>query len=211
MSPQRDPILGPLNELPRVPFFTLKGKTLVLIDWANVFHAQRKNRWNVDTRKLFILLKTHKEIEDIVLFHGTDQHVKSELFLRALAAIGYRIITKSVKKVPVTTDHEGHPLTKPILRRKCDFDVEIAKEILLSLDAFQCFILVSGDGDYAPIFDVLRERQKQAILVFPKGGLGREYIEDERRKKAIFLCSLERLRPLIELQNIPAGPKSRRA
>jgi len=25
------------------PFFHLKGRTLVLIDWANVFHAQRKN------------------------------------------------------------------------------------------------------------------------------------------------------------------------
>ena len=39
------------------PFFNLKGKTLVLIDWANVFHAQRKNGWTVDTRRLFALFK----------------------------------------------------------------------------------------------------------------------------------------------------------
>lgn len=193
------------------PFFTLKGKTLVLIDWANVFHAQRKNGWNVDTRKLFTLFKGHQEIQDIVLFHGTDQHAKSESFLQTQAAIGYRIVTKTVKKVPVTVDHEGKPLPKPILRRKCDFDVEIAKEILLNLDQFQGFVLVSGDGDYAPIFDVLRERRKQAILVFPKGGMGREYTENERRKRAMFLCSLERLRPFIETKNIPAGPKSNRA
>lgn len=70
---------------------------------------------------------------------------------------------------------------------------------------------MSGDGDYAPIFDVLRERGKQAILVFPKGGLGREYVEDGQRKRSMFLCSLERLRPAIEAKNIPAGPKSRRA
>ncbi|OGJ69317.1 hypothetical protein A3H90_00710 [Candidatus Peribacteria bacterium RIFCSPLOWO2_02_FULL_55_36] len=79
------------------------------------------------------------------------------------------------------------------------------------MDTYQGFILVSGDGDYAPIFDALRERRKQAILVFPKGGLGREYIEDEQRKRAIFLCSLERLRPFIETKNIPTGPKSHRA
>ncbi|OGJ63990.1 hypothetical protein A3E47_02695 [Candidatus Peribacteria bacterium RIFCSPHIGHO2_12_FULL_54_10] len=115
------------------PFFTLKGKTLVLIDWANVFHAQRKNGWNVDTRRLFTLFKDHQEVQDIVLFHGTDQHEKSASFLTAQAAVGYRIVTKAVKKVPVTVDHEGKPLLKPILRRKCDFDVEIAKEILLSL------------------------------------------------------------------------------
>lgn len=200
------------------PFFMLKDKTLVLIDWANVFHAQRKNGWNVDTHKLFTLFKDHQEVQDIILFHGTDQHEKSASFLKAQAAIGYRIVTKAVKKVPVTTDHEGNPLPKTILRRKCDFDVEIAKEILLNLDHFQSFILVSGDGDYAPIFDVLRERHKQAILVFPKDGLGREYLENEQRKRAIFLCSLERLRPFIEAmvrhsspKNIPAGPKSHRA
>ena len=193
------------------PFFNLKGKTLVLIDWANVFHAQRKNGWNVDTRKLFALFKQHADIQDIVLFHGTDQHEKSLSFLKEQAAIGYRVVTKAVKKVPVTVDHEGKLLAKPIMRRKCDFDVEIAKEILLSLDGYQGFILMSGDGDYAPIFDVLRERRKQAILVFPKGGLGREYLEDEQRKRAIFLCSLERLRPFIETKNIPAGPKSNRA
>lgn len=193
------------------PFFTLKGKALVLIDWANVFHAQRKNGWNVNTRKLFTLFKDHQDVQDIVLFHGTDQHEKSASFLRTQTAIGYRIVTKAVKKVPVTDDHEGKLLTKSVFRRKCDFDVEIAKEILLNLDQFQSFILMSGDGDYAPIFDALRERRKQAILVFPKGGLGREYIEHEQRKRAIFLCSLERLRPFIETKNIPAGPKSNRA
>ena len=193
------------------PFFNLKGRTLLLIDWANVFHAQAKNGWTVDTRKLFSLFKGHENIHEIVLFHGTDQHTKSEFFLKEQAAIGYRIVTKAVKKVPVTVDHEGNPLAKPILRRKCDFDVEIAKEILLSLDGYQGFILLSGDGDYAPIFDVLRERRKQAIIVFPQGSLGREYLENEQRKRAIFLCSLERLRLFIETKNIPARPKSRRA
>ena len=192
-------------------FFDLKGNTLVLIDWANIFHAQRKNGWIVDTGKLFNLFKEHSNIRDIVLFHGTDLHEKSRSFLNKQSLIGYRIVTKSVKQVPVTSDHEGNALAKPVFRRKCDFDVEIAKEILLNLGAYQGFVLMSGDGDYAPIFDVLRERRKQAILIFPKGGLGREYLEDERRKHAIFLCSLERLRSFIEAKNIPAGPKSNRA
>lgn len=180
-------------------FFDLKGRTLVLIDWANVFHAQRKRGWMIDMQKLFLFFKDHPNICEVILFHGTDQHAKSEFFLNQQAAIGYRIVTKKVKRVPVTTDHEGKRLAKPILRRKCDFDIEIAKEILLSLDGYQGFILMSGDGDYAPIFDVLRERHKQAILVFPKEGLGREYLENEERKRAIFLCSLERLRAFIEV------------
>ena len=27
------------------PFFRLKGDTLALIDWANVFNSQQKNGW----------------------------------------------------------------------------------------------------------------------------------------------------------------------
>ncbi len=165
----------------------------------------------VDTQSLFSLFKNHHDVSDIVLFHGTDAHEKSTQFLSEQTAIGYRIVTKNVKKVPVTRDHEDNLLAKSILRRKCDFDVEIAKEILLSLENYQGFILMSGDGDYAPIFDVLRERHKQAILIFPKGGLGREYLEDEQRKKAIFLCSLERLRSFIASKNILARPKSHQA
>lgn len=55
-----------------------------------------------------------------------------------------------------------------------------------------------GDGDYAPIFDVLRERGKQAILVFPHGRRGKEYEEIPERKRAIFLCSLELIRGFVE-------------
>jgi uncharacterized LabA/DUF88 family protein len=84
-----------------------------------------------------------------------------------------------------------------IVRRKCDFDVEISQEILLNLDKYRSFILFSGDGDYAPIFDTLRARGKQAILVFPHGCRGKEYEEIPERKRAIFLCSLEQIKQFI--------------
>ncbi len=187
----------------RNPFFRLKGDTLVLIDWANIFHAQRKNGWSIDLVKLYSFLKNHELISDIVFFHGTDTHKKSKLFLDMAEAVGFRIITKHVKYVPLATDHGGKPLKEPVLRRKCDFDVEISKEILLNLDRYQCFMLFSGDGDYAPIFDVLKARRKQAILVFPQGSLGREYNEVPERKRAIFLCFMELLRPYIEAKNNP--------
>lgn len=180
------------------PFFHLKGNTIVLIDWANVFHAQRKNGWNIDLSKLRSFLVSHEHVSDIAFFHGTDTHEKSKQFLNEVKDMGYRVITKNVKYVPITTDHLGNPLKEPFLRRKCDFDVEISKEILLHLDQYHSFILFSGDGDYAPIFDVLRMRKKQSILLFSKGALGREYIEDEKRRNAMFLCPLERLRPFIQ-------------
>jgi len=252
-------------------FFRLSGDALVLIDWANIYGSAEKNGWIVDTEKLFLLLRGHKNIQDIVFFCGEDAHPKSLEFLNAQKMIGYRVISKKVKHIPVRIDEsifrskvqelekdlsllreknnavsellyslderlrkylekEGAVPTDDfygvfdiieqidreigntnealqylwsnirdtIVRRKCDFDVEISREILLNLDKYQSFILFSGDGDYAPIFDVLRERKKQAILVFPKGCRGKEYEENAERKRAMFLCSLERLRTFVE-------------
>lgn len=175
-------------------FFRLKGPTIALIDWANIFHAQEKNGWEVDLAKLYALLHNHSQVHDVVLFHGRDTHPKSGEFLAAQTKAGYRIVTKDVKVVRIMEDHEGNALPVPLLRRKCDFDVEISMEILLNLDRFHGFMLFSGDGDYAPIFDVLRERRKQAILIFPQGSKGREYEENIERNRSMFLCSLERLR-----------------
>ena len=55
----------------------------------------------------------------------------------------------------------------------------------------------SIDGDYAPIFGVLHEWRKRAILVFPHGCRGKEYEEIPERKRAIFLCSLEQIRTFL--------------
>jgi len=252
------------------PFFRLKGDAVALIDWANIFSSQQKNGWQVDTAKLHAFLKGHAPIKDIVLFHGEDVHPLSKAFLEEQKIIGYRVISKPIKTIPVRIDESVFrskmgqleedlnllreknstissllysldenlraqmkkkwlPLSDDffrifdiieridkeigntdnalqflwsnirgtIVRRKCDFDVEIAREMLLNLDEYRTFILFSGDGDYAPIFDVLRERGKQAILVFPRGCRGKEYDEDPVRKKAIFQCCLDRMQPFI--------------
>lgn len=174
-------------------FFTLKGKKLVLIDWANIFHSQEKNGWEIDICLLYAFLSHHSHIHDCVLFHGIDANPKSQHFITRAREVGFRVVTKNVKYIPSEFDPK-------VVRRKCDFDVEIAKEILLSLDSYRGFMLFSGDGDYAPIFDVLRDKNKQGILVFPKGRLGREYNEDTQRRRGMFLCSLENIRNYIEPQ-----------
>ena len=253
------------------PFFRLKGDTLALIDWANVFNSQQKNGWRVDTGKLHKFLAKHALIKDVVFFHGEDVHPLSKEFLEEQRAIGYRVISKPVKTIPVRIDESvfrskigqlekdlsllrgknsaissllyslderlrlymknqqamltddfysvfdsiesidqeisnadtalqflWNNIRGTIVRRKCDFDVEISREILLNLDKYRSFILFSGDGDYAAIFDVIRERGKQAILVFPHGRRGKEYEEVPERKRAIFLCSLELIRRFVE-------------
>ena len=45
--------------------FKLKGKTLVIVDWANVYGWFKKLKWEISPQKLYNYLKSYPEIYDI--------------------------------------------------------------------------------------------------------------------------------------------------
>jgi len=67
-------------------------------------------------------------------------------------------------------------------RRKCDFDVEITKDILINLDKFDTLLLFSGDGDYKAIAEYLLNIKKKVIIAHPFGARGKEYNELLKRE-----------------------------
>jgi hypothetical protein len=50
--------------------FKLKGKTIVLIDWANVYGWFKKLKWEIDPKRLYDYLKSYPEIIDIRFYFG---------------------------------------------------------------------------------------------------------------------------------------------
>ena len=166
-------------------FFKLKGKTLVIIDWANVYGWFKKLKWEINPQKLYDYLKSYPEIFDIRFYFGVERgNRKSEEFQKQIKDIGYNLISKQVKWVP-----DG-----PTYRRKCDFDVEITKDVLLNINNFNVLILFSGDGDYKVIIEYLLDNKKQAIVVHPFGLRGREYNELlSRDRNRPYLCAVEKL------------------
>lgn len=198
--------------------FKLKGKTLVLIDWANVYGWHESLAWKISPRKLYSHFKRYKEIEEIRFYFGKDRHRKSKEFLQKVRRMGFTVVSKDVKYVPVTLDKshfrklfEGIrenfvqlKLTKDqqeklleiigrtVFRRKCDFDVEVTMDVQRLIDKFDALILFSGDGDYAPVLKYCLKGGKQVIVVFASGHLGKEIrnLEEER----IFLCPVNRLK-----------------
>jgi len=94
------------------------------------------------------------------------------------------LIEKEIKK----------PLSGQFCRRKCDFDVEITKDILININNFDCLILFSGDGDYKDIIEYLLNNNKQTIVIHPFGLRGKEYNElIARDKNRPYLCAVEKL------------------
>ncbi len=212
--------------------FKLKGRTLAIIDWANVYGWSNNLGWQVDPQKLYDYLKNYPDIFDIRFYFGIEKgNKKSEQFQENIKNIGYTLISKEVKWIPLklnithfrTKDGKiknienalgssswevfkellekeiQKPFKGQFCRRKCDFDVEITKDILINIDKFDSLILFSGDGDYKDIVEYSLSNNKQVIVVHPFGLRGKEYNELlARDKNRPYLCAVEKLTSFIK-------------
>lgn len=168
----------------------LNGKTCVMIDWANVYGWSHNLKKQVDEAKLFEYLKSYKQIEKINFYFGEDKtKPKSKEFLDKVKKIGYGLVIKDVKFIKIYDD-KGKNF---ILKRKCDFDLEIGLDTMELVDNYQTFIFFSGDGDFKTLYDRLIKKHKQIIVIFGRGALGREIVG----MKWIFLCDIEKNIPLV--------------
>lgn len=197
--------------------FRLRGKTEVFIDWANVYGWVNRLNREVDPRKLYRYLKSYPEIGDLFFYYGLDKHPKSKQFLKKVKQIGFTVVTKEVKYIPVSIDtsHFKHVakeikeslntikhlktediknilqiLNRKVLRRKCDFDMEIALDCFENLDEYESYIFFSGDGDFATLYKRLIEAKKQVIVVYAPGHIGREIWEI---KRGIFKVNIQNI------------------
>ncbi len=172
----------------------LKGKTCVLIDWANVYGWTGELKKEPDEEKIFRYLKEYKQINDIRFYFGEDNTDQSRRFLLKIIRLGYKLITKEVKYVKVFDDKGKNFL----LKRKCDFDLEIGLDVLEMVGVYDSFIFFSGDGDYETLYQRLIKNKKQVIVVYVKNRLGREIWA---MKKGLFKVELPRLGILTK--NVP--------
>ncbi len=146
----------------------LKGKTLVVVDWANIWGWQV----GLTPEKIWNYFKNYKEVVGQNFYFGLDENDKSEAYLKEVTRLGFKLISKPVKYI--------------LGKRKCDFDLEIGLDCFENLDKFDSFIIMSGDGDFATLYERLLKKNKQVIVIFGKNHLGKE----NRLIKGLFLCEV---------------------
>ncbi|MBI2064249.1 MAG: NYN domain-containing protein [Candidatus Yanofskybacteria bacterium] len=164
----------------------LRGKAVAFVDWANV-HGWGKNlKKSVDAGAIFSYLSGYAEVKNTRLYFGTDKHEKSVEFLKVAEKKGYEVVTKPVKYILA-----GEVGEQKIYVRKCDFDMEVCIDVhRLLKDSFESFIFFTGDGDYAPLYQMLIGLRKQVIVVYASGHLGREVWDI---KRGLFKAQLRNL------------------
>ncbi|MBU4299340.1 NYN domain-containing protein [Patescibacteria group bacterium] len=103
-------------------------------------------------------------------------------------------LDSDLRKLNIDITELQASLKEPVQRRKCDFDVEISRDIYNNLENFEIIIIFSGDGDYATLAEDLILKGKKVIVVFAPGHKGKEY---EDFKIGLFLCSAKKLKQFI--------------
>lgn len=195
-----------------------KGKAVVFIDWANVYGWKKSLRKDVDPKRLYKYLKQYPQIREINFYYGADKHPKSKEFLHIIKKVGFNVVSKDVKYIPASLDSSHFKnlsqeiknsltsiknlkakdiekilqiLNRKVLRRKCDFDMEISIDAHKAIkNGFETFLFFSGDGDFAPLYKLLINLHKQVIVIFAHGHMGKEVY---KIKKGIFTKAIDKL------------------
>jgi len=144
----------------------VKFKVIVFIEGSNIYFAQKKMyKWLDWVKVKRFLHKTYKLIEIRYYVGVRKRDEKMSRFLRKLRRIGFKVITKPVKKI---IDETGREL------EKANFDVEITGDILSLVKKLDVVILFSGDSDFQYLVNILHKKDKRLFVYSSKKTLSWE-------------------------------------
>lgn len=147
----------------------VKGRVYVFVDAANILYSQQTLRWRVDYKKLKEYFEKECDLRAIYFYTGhVGENHKQNLFLEKLKSIGFQVRAKEVKRIKISRN---------VYEWKGNLDAELIIDALKNTDNFDTCILMSGDSDFAPLIDELKEKKKRVIVMSTKHHVSRELIE----------------------------------
>jgi uncharacterized LabA/DUF88 family protein len=133
------------------------GRRGIFIDAQNIFMCTKVTHPNhyMNYRALADFLNKDGAVSTFTVFYCVDPTDESQArFVMALALMGYRVVTKSIKKLP-----DGSI--------KANMDMEMALEILDQAPFLDEIVIVSGDGDFVSLVNRLARMGKRVIVIGP--------------------------------------------
>ena len=171
------------------------GRAAVFIDGANLFFTQRHLGWQIDFSRLMAFFMSGYASVKANYYVPASEPVSEEsaAFTRVLTAHGFRITSKSVKKI--VNKETG------VIVMKGNLDVELVVDALIDADQYDTFILFSGDSDFIPLLRALKAKGKEVIVYSTQGLSARELLAEP----GIAYCDIAVLKERIE-QVRPGDP-----
>jgi uncharacterized LabA/DUF88 family protein len=141
--------------------------TSIFIDAGNMFHAQQKQGWFFDPKKI---IKYAVPDEHYLVNAWWHTAIKDEqdniLFRDALTSMGYSVMTRPLKEYydprrGITTQHGN-----------CDVDIVI--DMVNTWGQYQHAVVFTGDGDFLYAFEQMHERNIKVTVVGAEGMISRD-------------------------------------
>ena len=139
----------------------VKGKKLgIFCDGANLFHASRENRWQVDLGKFKKFVCKFCELQFINYYltvpaRNDSNFYSTENFVKRIKPF-VNIKSKELKYIPI-----GGQVMK-----KGNMDVEIVLDVVRTIKNLDVIMIVSGDSDFLELGRyVVQENKKHVIYV----------------------------------------------
>ena len=142
-------------------------KVGVFIDDANIFHSQKRVKWQIDWRNFKDVLRGNFKIMFIKYYRGVysykekiDQKTrkKHDQFSSFICNLGFELIKRPLKKIYTSKKRNKY-------KYKCDFDAEIGFDIASETKNVDLVILVSGDSDYSFLVNKLKKRNQDLLVI----------------------------------------------
>ena len=166
-----------------------KDRSLVVVDYGNVQKWEEGLGWKIGIRELANLVK-HLSLGKQFLrrfYYGSDYGKEerntqmsewSEMIMNKASMNRFELVTKRVKYI-INSDYKSGFV------KKCNFDIEMAVDILSERDNYDKIFLFSGDGDMSYLLNYIRDNYNKEIYLFgARGHVGRE-LQDGLRNGTI--------------------------
>lgn len=165
-----------------------KKATYAFIDASNIIYGTRDEGWKVDFQKLFKYLKERYSCNKIYYFGGLEpNNDQQKKFYKKLELFGYDLVLKPVK---LYRQDDGSVV------RKANCYVDLTFYAMRDKDTFQTGIFMSGDGDFAILFEHFLKISKK-VLIFANS---RRTAKEVKILKGIIFNDLRVLKPTIEFK-----------
>ena len=168
------------------------GRIFVFVDFSNV-RQWAKSFWpednknfikkEIDIKKLseviewikpekkFFYYGYYQEYLDLSTNHRLNIKYRSSIYrIDKARKSGFKTRQKIVKMIK-RFDDEGRYLGE---QPKCNFDVEITKDIILKMDKYDTIFLWTGDSDFSVLFSYLRDKEKKIITICTRNFISSE-------------------------------------
>jgi len=172
----------------------------IFIDAANSHYYLKMAGWQIDWLKFkayceriyqspfffyYEGVPSKGQYFDIYPNHGITEFSvtkkKKINYFKFLKGISFKVRQKPVGRIYDSTAGQ--------FKHKCNFDVELTIDALDNISNYDCFVLVSGDGDFVKLVKYLKGRKKKTVIIAPSERLS--WNLEKAANQVIYLDDIE--------------------